>query len=86
MTLRAAILTYVALMVLLAITVASTFVPLGVGNSLINLVVALAKAVLIGLVFMHLRRAAPLVVLCVVVLVLWIGLMYGLTFNDYATR
>ena len=86
MTIRAAVLTYIGLMLLLTITVASTFIPLGVGNSLINLLVAVAKAALIGAVFMHLRRSGILVSLAVVVLLFWICLMYGLTLNDYMTR
>jgi len=86
MTIRAAILTYLGLMALLAITVASTFVPLGIGNSLINLAVAAAKAALIGVVFMHLRRSGMLVSLTVVVLLFWIAMMYGMTLNDYLTR
>ncbi|MBN9305547.1 MAG: hypothetical protein BGO82_03550 [Devosia sp. 67-54] len=86
MTIRAALLTYVGLLLLLALTVASTFVPLGAGNSLINLAVAVAKAALIGMVFMHLRRSGLLVSLTVAVLLFWICLMYGLTLNDYFTR
>ena len=86
MTIRAAILTYLGLMTLLAITVASTFVPLGAGNSLVNLAVAVAKAALIGAVFMHLRRSGMLVSLAVVVLLFWIAMMYGMTLNDYLTR
>jgi hypothetical protein len=35
---------------------------------------------------MHLRPAQLLVGLCVAVLILWIGLMYGFTLNDYRTR
>jgi cytochrome c oxidase subunit 4 len=86
MTIRSAVATYLALMTLLAITVGSTFVPLGIGNSLINLVVAAAKAVLIGIMFMHLRRSGRLIVLCVGALVCGLLLLYGLSLNDYATR
>ena len=86
MTIRAAILTYFGLMALLAITVASTFVPLGAGNSLVNLAVAVAKAALIGAMFMHLRRSGVLVSLAAVVLLFWIAMMYGMTLNDYLTR
>lgn len=86
MTIRAALFTYIGLLLLLALTVASTFVPLGAGNSVINLAVAVAKAALIGMVFMHLRRSGLLVSLTVAVLLLWICLMYGLTLNDYFTR
>lgn len=86
MTLRTATLTYVALLALLAITVGSTFLPLGPGNSLVNLGAALAKVALIGAVFMHLRRSGTLIILCVLVLIFWLCLLYGLTINDYATR
>jgi cytochrome c oxidase subunit 4 len=86
MTIRSALLTYVALLALVAFTVGSTFIPLGVGNSLINLGIAVLKAGLIGIVFMHLRKAAPLVALSVVVLLFWLVVMYGLTLNDYWTR
>jgi caa(3)-type oxidase subunit IV len=48
--------------------------------------VAVAKAALIGMVFMHLRRSGLLVSLTVVVLLFWICLMYGLTLSDYFTR
>lgn len=86
MTIRAAVVTYIALMALLAITVASTFVPLGPGNSLVNLAIAVAKVALIGAIFMHLRQARMLVLLAVAVLILWIAFMYGFTLNDYHTR
>jgi cytochrome c oxidase subunit 4 len=86
MTVRAAIFTYIGLLLLLAITVGSTFVPLGVGNSLVNLAVAGAKAALIGVVFMHLRHAGALVLIVVGVLALWLCLMYGFTLNDYWAR
>jgi cytochrome c oxidase subunit 4 len=73
-------------MVLLALTVGSTFVPMGMGNSIVNLAIAAAKAALIGVVFMHLRHAGPLVTVTVAILICWIALMYGLSLNDYFTR
>lgn len=86
MTLRTATLTYLVLLVILAITVGSTFLPMGVANSLINLGAAVAKAALIGEVFMHLRRNRPLIIISIVVMIFWLCLMYGLTLSDYATR
>jgi cytochrome c oxidase subunit 4 len=86
MTQRTALLTYAALIGLLALTVGSTFVPLGVGNSLINLAVALAKAALIGVVFMHLRRSSILISLTVAALGFWLLLLFGVTLVDYFTR
>lgn len=86
MTLRDALLNYAALVALLALTVASTFVPMGVGNTLINLVVAAAKAGLIGVVFMHLRRSSILISLTVAALGLWLLILFGVTLIDYVTR
>lgn len=86
MTIRGALATYLALMALLALTVGSSFVPLGAGNSLINLGVAVAKAALIGIMFMHLRHSGRLIVLCVGALLCGLLLLYGLSLNDYATR
>ncbi len=86
MTIRAAILTYIALLALLAITVASTFVPLGMGNSVINLTIAAIKAALIAWVYMHLRLAEPLVRLVIGTLVLWLCFLFGLSLLDLMTR
>jgi cytochrome c oxidase subunit 4 len=86
MKIRAALFTYVALLLLVALTVGSIFVPLGPGNALLNLAVAVAKAALIGVVFMHLREPPQLVAMTVVVLLFWLCLLYGLTLNDYWTR
>ena len=86
MSIRAALFTYAGLMALLALTVGSTFVPLGIGNALVNLAVAAAKAALIGLVFMHLRRSSMLVSLTVAVLAIWLCFLFGLTLNDYMSR
>lgn len=86
LTIRSAVLTYVALIVLVMLTVGSTFVPMGVGNSLVNLAIALAKTALIGAIFMHLRKPLPLAAMSIFVLLFWLCLMYGFTLNDYATR
>jgi cytochrome c oxidase subunit 4 len=85
-TIRSAVLTYIGLIVLVLLTVGSIFIPLGVGNSLINLAIAVAKAALIGAVFMHLRKPLPLAAMSIFVLLFWLCLMYGFTLSDYATR
>jgi cytochrome c oxidase subunit 4 len=83
---RAAIVTWVGLLVLLAITAASSRVELGWGNVTINLVVAAAKALLILIVFMRLKANAIVLRLAAAAAILWIGIMYLLTFADYASR
>jgi cytochrome c oxidase subunit 4 len=86
MTVREASLTYIALMVLLAITVGSSFFSLGPGNGLINFGVALAKAMLIGLVFMHLRRSGLLISLTVAAALFWLAILFGMALIDFVSR
>jgi len=85
MTIREASLTYIALMVLLAITVGSTFLSLGPGSGLINFGVALAKATLIGLIFMHLRRSGLLISLTVAAILFWLTILFGLALIDFVS-
>lgn len=86
MTVREATLTYVALIVLLAITVGSSFLSLGAGNGLVNFGVALAKACLIGLIFMHLRQSGLLVSLTVGAVLFWLMILFGMALIDFVTR
>jgi cytochrome c oxidase subunit 4 len=86
MTPREATLTYAALLGLLALTVGTSFLPIGEVGTGLNLLFALAKATLIGLVFMHLRRSGTLVSLSVVAMLLWLGLLFGLTMIDVLGR
>jgi cytochrome c oxidase subunit 4 len=83
---RPLVLTWVALMGLLAVTAASAFAPLGWGNLAVNLAIAGAKTALIGLVFMRLAASATLVRLVVGAMVLWLAIMFSLSFADYLTR
>ena len=70
---------YAALLVLLALTVGSSFIDLGGFNSTVNLAIAAAKAVIIGIVFMHLAGAAVLPQLAVAAAGLWLLILFGLT-------
>lgn len=83
---------YLALMALLAATVAAAFVPWsrflpghgwGVG---IALTVALAKGLLILLYFMHVKYSARMVWAFAGAGFLWLGILFTLTFSDYVTR
>ena len=77
--LRKLTLTYAGLLALLAITVGSSFLDLGGFNATINLAVAAAKAVLIGLMFMGLIGAGMLIRLTVFVAGCWLLILFGLT-------
>jgi cytochrome c oxidase subunit 4 len=84
--LRTYVLVWVALLVLLSITATSSFFRLGSFNLLVNVAVALAKAVLVVLVFMHVRRGTPMIRVIAVAGLLWLGLLVTLSFTDFAAR
>jgi cytochrome c oxidase subunit 4 len=83
---RETVLTWLALLVLLALTAGSSRLDLGWANSTINLVIAVAKAALIAVVFMQLRRRDTLVRLVTGAAIVWLLILYSLTLVDYASR
>ena len=80
------ILVFLALMVLTAITVAVAFLELGPLNDVVALSIAVTKASLVVLYFMHVRHSTPLTKLVVVAGFLWLILLIALTLADYYTR
>src|SRR5512143_3015491 len=79
-------LVYLALMVLLAATVGATFLPLGPFHLVISIVIAVAKAVLVMLFFMHLRHMRGRTVFLILGGCLLLLILMGLTNLDYFTR
>ncbi len=77
---------WVSLLALLGLTTASSYIPLGVGNTVINLLVAVMKVGLIAPVFMHLRRADTAVRLAAATAFLFLFFMAFLSFADMLTR
>jgi len=73
---------YLLLLALLALTVASSFVPLGFGNTAINLAIAAAKAAIILVVFMKLSTNGPLVRLAMAATAFWLIILFGLSWID----
>jgi cytochrome c oxidase subunit 4 len=79
---RSLALAYLALMALLALTVASSFADLGGFNAALNLAIAATKAGVIAIMFMHLGAAGPLPRLAVAAAGLWLAILFGLTLAD----
>jgi cytochrome c oxidase subunit IV len=79
-------LAWLSLLGLLALTVGSAYLKLGWMNSVINLVIAVAKALLVMIFFMHLRSSHPMLRVVAVAGFLWLTLLIGLAFTDFATR
>jgi cytochrome c oxidase subunit 4 len=83
---RDLILTWLALMLLLAASAALAWLPLGWVNSVVSLGIALLKALLVALVFMRLRRSPWLLRIAALAGILTMALLFGLSATDYATR
>jgi cytochrome c oxidase subunit 4 len=77
---------WLALLGLLAATAASAYVPMGEWNSVVNMAISSVKALLVAVFFMHLRHAGALLRLVGTAAVLWLALLFGLSWTDYATR
>jgi cytochrome c oxidase subunit 4 len=78
--------TWMALLVLLALTCGSAYLPLGQLNTWINFLIAAAKALLVAWMFMHLRDGAGAVRLVAAAAFVWLAMLAGLSAADYFTR
>jgi cytochrome c oxidase subunit 4 len=85
-SLRVYIGTWVGLMALFALTLASSFIPLHGFNTAVNVAIAAAKAALVALIFMRLRTSSALVRLAALAGLLWLLILIGLSFTDVLTR
>ncbi len=77
---------YVALMVLLGLTVLAAHFPLGAASLLIALAIAAAKALLVIFFFMHLREGSGTTRIFAAAGFLWLAIMLALTLGEYAGR
>ncbi len=77
---------YLALMLLLALTVGAAYLNLGSANILVALAIAVVKVVLIALYFMHLKGSNRLAWVFSAMGVAWLALLIGLTTLDFVSR
>jgi cytochrome c oxidase subunit 4 len=80
------ILVFLALMVLTAITVLVAFQDFGPWNDVVALTIAVIKASLVVLFFMHIYHSTRLSKLVVVSGLVWLFILIGLTLSDYLSR
>jgi cytochrome c oxidase subunit IV len=74
------------LMVLTGVTVGVSFIDLGAMNTVVAIVIAVIKMLLVVLYFMHVRYSARLTWAVVAGGFFWLLLLLGLTLADYLTR
>lgn len=77
---------YLGLLVLLAATVGAAYLPLGVFHTVVSVGIALAKAVLVGLFFMHLRHSLGSTRVLLGVSIFLLLVLMAITMADYLTR
>lgn len=79
-------LVFMALMVLLVLTLAVAAFDLGFLNVAVALTVAIIKVALIMTYFMHLKYNPPLIRFFALASIFWVAIMFVLTLADYASR
>jgi cytochrome c oxidase subunit 4 len=77
---------FAALLVLTALTVAASFVEMGIFNPIVALAIAVVKATLVVLFFMHVKYSTKLTKLTVGAGLFTFIVLVGMTLSDYITR
>jgi cytochrome c oxidase subunit 4 len=77
---------FASLMVFTLVTVVVARVDLGRWNVIVALAVAVTKAMLVTLYFMHIKYSKRLTQVVLAAGFLWLLLLFGLTLSDYFTR
>ncbi len=77
---------FLALLVGTGLTVAAAFVDMGAMNNVVMLTIALIKATLVILFFMHVRWSTRLTWVVAMAGFFWLLILFGVTMGDYMTR
>jgi cytochrome c oxidase subunit 4 len=83
---RTILLVWAALLVLLALTIAASFAPLGRMLPFVSYGIAIAKAALVVWIFMELKIRDGLQRIALGLGVVWLGILFVLLFADTLTR
>jgi len=78
--------TWIALMAFLGLTLASSYIPMGPWNTVANMAISCGKALLIAWFFMHLVHAGALLRIAAITALVFLAVLFGLSWTDYATR
>ena len=77
---------FVALLVGTAVTTAVAFIDLGAYNTVVALVIAFTKMLLVILFFMHVKYQKGLTRIAIICAFFWLGIMITFTLSDEMTR
>jgi cytochrome c oxidase subunit 4 len=68
------------------LTVQAAFIDMGVFNTVVALTIAVFKATIVVLFFMHVKYSPKLTWLVVIGSIFWLGILLVMTLGDYLTR
>ncbi len=77
---------FAALIILLFATVGVAYLPLGNWGIYVAMSIAIVKALLVVLYFMHVRYSSQLIWVTAGAGFVWLIIMFGITISDFATR
>jgi cytochrome c oxidase subunit 4 len=77
---------FAGLIGLTLLTVALSFIHLGAWHTPIGLAIAITKASLVAIFFMHLAASSRMVWISLGAGLFWLGILLGLTMTDYLSR
>jgi cytochrome c oxidase subunit 4 len=80
------ILVFAALIVFTGLTTGVAFINLGKWNTVVALAIAVCKASLVALFFMHLRWSSGLMRMVLLAALVWFAILVALTLSDEFTR
>jgi cytochrome c oxidase subunit 4 len=83
---RTYLIVYGALLVLVVLTVAAAYLDIGAWGVALALAIAISKALLVILYFMHVRNSNPLVWVFVAAGFLWLSILLLGALQDYVSR
>jgi cytochrome c oxidase subunit IV len=83
---RTYVLVWLGLITLLLLTLGSAYLPLGWVNGVVNLAIAVAKALLVMIFFMHLRSSHYVLKIAAAAGFFWLALLIGLSLADFLAR
>lgn len=77
---------FLALLCLTGLTTGVAYIDLGVWNTAVALTIAICKASLVAIFFMHLRWTGSMMRVVLVAAVFWLAIMLSLTLTDALSR
>ncbi len=77
---------FLALLVFTGLTTGVAYVDLGVFNTIVALAIAVTKAALVVLFFMHLKYIKGMTKIVAAAALFWLAIMIALSLSDYTTR